>query len=206
MSEDTKQPATTDADATAKPETEDKGAPDQTDDFDKALAEYGEVETKPSSEQPKPKSEAKADDETLTRLKRLEQEQAERVYREDLGHVIKGVRGDFATDEVDDEFIETWINAQAKRDIRLANAWAKRHDDPSGFKRVVKGLAQKFAEKHSKLRKQDQDATDTREAVADAVRRGSGKPPEGKAPDFKDTSNAEFREKVKKEYGYTPRV
>ena len=25
-------------------------------------------------------------------------------------------------------------------------------------------------------------------------------------PDFKETSNAEFREKVKKEYGYTPKV
>ena len=203
MSEDTKQPATEKPDPAAAPAGEGSGAPEKKDDFEAALNEY-EAADGSSSEQQKPKTEAKADDETLSRLKRLENEQAERVYREDLGKVIGQVRGDFAADEVDDEFIDSWLNAQAKKDARIAQAWAQRHDDPAKFKRVVKGLTQAFAEKHARLRKQAQDATDTKEVVAHAVQRGQTKPSPGTAPDYSKMNDAEFREAVKKEHGFSP--
>lgn len=204
MSEDVKQTATDETDSVAKQTDEGTGAQGKdTDDFDKALAEFGETETKASSEQQKP-SGAKADDDTLDRLKRLESKEADRIYREDLGKLVTEVRGDFTPDEVDDEFIETWLNANAKKDVRLANAWLKRHDDPAGFKRVAKGLTQKFAEKHARLRARDQDATDTKEVVTHAVQRGTGKPSGGAAPDFSKMTDREFAEAVKKEYGFRP--
>lgn len=206
MSEDKiTQPATADADATAKPETEAEGAPENTkDDFDAALDEFTKTTDKPSSEQQKPKPTATPDADLKAEVQALRQEQNQRIFREDMNRLVNQVRGEFASDEVDSEFIEAWIEAQARKEPRLAQAWIQRDDDPAKFARVASSLKQKFAEKHGRLRKQDQDATDTREVVTDAVRRGSKPAPAGQAPNYSGMTDAQFREAVKKDHGFTP--
>lgn len=90
--------------------------------------------------------------------------------------------------------MDAWVNAQAKKDTRIANAWMKRHEDPAKFKRVVQGLRDKFAEKHARLRNVDDNATADRMALAHAVRGASSKAPEGKAPDYSKMNDREFQE------------
>ncbi len=45
-----------------------------------------------------------------------------------------------------------------------------------------------------------------REAVAAAVRGASKQAPEGRAPNFNNMSDNEFRDEVKKTYGFTPGI
>jgi hypothetical protein len=199
MSEENKQAATEEADAQAKTGAEETGAQDKKDDLDTLLAEYEEG-TGPSTEQ----KQAEKTDPNVERLERLERTLNERDYRDDMKLVVGSVRGEFTPDEVDDEFIDTWVNAEAKKDPRVAQAWMKRHDDPQKFQRVVAGLSRKFAEKHAKIRQRDEDATADRESVAHAVRGASNKAPEGKAPDYTGQSDNEFRKSVEEKYGFTP--
>jgi hypothetical protein len=191
MSEENQQPVADKTDDQAKPDAEGNGAQDtttQVDDLDAALNEFNEA-TGSSTEQ---KTTEKPDPEK-DRLERLERSLAEREYREDMTKVVTSIRGDFAPDEVDDEFIDTWVNAEAKKDPRVANAWVKRHADPKGFERVLNGLSRKFAEKHAKLRKQDDAATADKEAVANYVRGSSKSAPEKPVPNLGKMTDAELQ-------------
>ena len=98
--------------------------------------------------------------------------------------------------------MEAWLDAQARSDPRLAAAWSQRHANPKQFQKVVTGLSQSFAKKYGKL--PDKQATEDREAVTAAVRGASTRAPEGKAPDYSGKSDAEFREDVRKNYGFNP--
>jgi hypothetical protein len=206
MSEEVKDPQTEQNNEPARQGSEGADEGTKKDDIEAALSEYDEGTGGGSSagQQQTQKPAEKPSDEALERIKRLEQQEYERVYRADLGKAINHIRGDFAADEVDDEFIETWLNARAKKDPRVANAWRLRDEDTAKFGRVLNALKQEFAEKHQRLRKADTEATETREVVSEAVRRGSGKAPEGKAPDYSKMSDVEFREAVRKEHGFSP--
>jgi hypothetical protein len=207
MSEEvTTQTATENANDPAKPGSEaTNGAPaDTNDDLETALNEYDAANEGSSNGQTQTKPADETADDTKKRLERLERQDAERVYRADLESAVGSIRGEFTAEEVDNEFIETWLDARAKKDPRVAQAWMKRHDDPAKYKRVLNGLKNEFAQKHARLRNVDRETTETTVVVADAVRRASNKAPEGKAPDFTKLSDAEYREKVRKEYGFNP--
>lgn len=208
MSEDldtSKQTAVEQTEGAAKPDTEGK-ANEQgvVDDVDKALSEWDAEAGSSQTEQQKP--EGKPEDADLrAQVNALREEQYQRTYREDFGRLVGTIRGDFTPEEVSDKFIGVWVNAEAEADQRLQIAWRDRDKDPAKFQRTVKALAQKFAKENARLRRRDDEATATREAVAHAVRGGATKPPEGKAPDLGKMSDAEARAAVEKEYGYTPR-
>jgi hypothetical protein len=189
MSEDNQQPVADKPDGQAKPDAEGNGAPAETkDDLESALAEY-EANSGTSTEQ-KP---TVTTDPKVDRIERLERSLADREYRDDMRGVITTVRGDFAPDTFSDEFMDLWVNAEAKKDPRVANAWVKRHDDPKGFERVSNGLKRKFAEQFAHARKQDETATADREAVANFVRGSNRSAPEKTAPNLSKMTDAELQ-------------
>ena len=220
MSEDqVEQAVVEEADAKAKPLVEDTSAREN-DDLDKLLNDYEKPkeEAKADSEgSPKPKPGPKPDagsdlgKEVLDKLNTWEQErkaereaESGRVYRADMDKTIKEVRGDLDPNVFDDVLVESWMDAEARADRRLAQAWLERHGDPKRFQRVVEGLGRKFAKKFESL--PDRNATEDREAVTAAVRGASPKAPENKPPDFKGMTNNEFSDHVAKEFGFRPEV
>jgi hypothetical protein len=178
------------------------------DDLDTLLKAY-ETEVPASPQTPEPKPGATPDQNTLAELKSIVSEakgvvtEAQSVrFRQDMDRTIKDVRGELDPDIFDDRLVEAWLNAKAAEDPRLADAWVKRSANPKQFDRVKQQLGKDFSKKFSKL--PDKGATEDREIVTAAVRGASTKAPEGKAPDFKEMSDAEYRETVRKEYGFSP--
>ena len=113
------------------------------------------------------------------------------IFRQDMDKTIKSVRGDLDPEHFDDEFVEAWMDAQARRDPRLSNAWRDRRANPKGFQKVVDGLGRTFAKKYGKM--PDKGATEDRDAVTAAVRGASTRAPEGKAPDLGKMTEGEFQ-------------
>ena len=113
------------------------------------------------------------------------------IFRQDMDKTIKSVRGDLDPEHFDDDFVEAWMDAQARRDPRLSNAWRDRRANPKGFAKVVDGLGRTFAKKYGKM--PDKGATEDRDAVTAAVRGASTRAPEGKAPDLGKMTEGEFQ-------------
>lgn len=192
--------------ASAKPDVAADNARVETDDLDSLLASF-DGDSKTGAAETKPKPETNAGDggdlkaltaEVKGQLSELQQEK----FRKDMDSTINRVRGDLASDYFDDTFVEAWLDAEARKDPRLAKAWTDRNANPKQFQKVVDQLGRTFAKKYGKL--PDAQATEDRAAVAAAVRGASTQAPEGKAPDYKGKSDAEFREDVRKNYGFTP--
>jgi hypothetical protein len=101
-------------------------------------------------------------------------------FQKDMNATIKNVRGDLPEELFDGPLVQAWIDAQAKKDPRLATAWANRHTDPKKFEQVVGALGKEFSKIRPKL--PDKQATEDREAVTAAVRGASTQAPAGKAP------------------------
>lgn len=176
------------------------------DDLDKLLAEFDGGKTRPAPEPTKPEQTGTPDDlkALADEVRGLRTERQQETFRRDMDATIKNVRGDLDPEFFDDTFIESWVDSQARKDPRLATAWANRHANPQQFQKVVDTLGRSFAKKYSKL--PDKQATEDREAVTAAVRGASTKAPEGKAPDFASLSNNEYRTTVKQLYGFDPGV
>lgn len=115
----------------------------------------------------------------------------QRFHRIDMNETIKKVRGELDSTLFDDTLVEAWLDAQARADSRLSNAWVNRHANPKAFEKVVEGLGRTFVKKYGNL--PDKAATEDRAVVTAAVRGASTKAPEGAAPDFSKMSDAEFQ-------------
>jgi hypothetical protein len=195
-------------DATATPVVEGNGAQNKADDLDTLLSEFDEGANKTSAAaqtQPEPKTVTDNDlKQTYEQMRAFVGEAQGLRFRQDMDATIKDVRGDLDSDLFDADFVESWLDGQARKDPRLANAWANRSANPKAFQKVKTELGRNFQKKYGKL--PDKGATEDREAVTAAVRGASTQAPASKAPDFSGMSNAEFREAHKKHYGYYPNV
>lgn len=203
MSEELQQAVVDETKAPAEPGAEVENARETTDDLDTLLKQFEQTEAKPP-ETPKPEHAGADDSKLLEPIKGTVSAIEQRLFRQDMDETVKKVRGDLDPEFFDDDFVESWLDAQARNDRRLQQAWVERHNNPRQFQKVIEGLSRGFAKKYGKL--PDKGATEDREAVTAAVRGASTKAPEGKAPDYSNMSNAEFREAHKKEYGYYPPV
>jgi hypothetical protein len=197
MSEDTTQAVVEEANAAAKPAAEATSARVETaDDLDSLLKEFDTTEK--AAEPTKPEQNAgAADDQTQRepqngRLAAIEQ----RLFKQDMQATIKNVRGDLPSEVFDDDLVGAWIDAEARKDPRLATAWVNRDSNPKQFQKVVEQLGRNFSKKYGKL--PDANATEDRAAVTAAVRGASTKAPEGKAPDYSRMSDAELRAEKEK--------
>lgn len=95
-------------------------------------------------------------------------------HQTDIQDVSKVIMGDVNSPGVDSEFVETWLNAQAGKNPRLASAWANRHANPDAFQKVVGSLAKQFQGKFNV----DQQITSDMDSVTSAVRSASTKSPD----------------------------
>lgn len=110
-------------------------------------------------------------------------------YKTDIQGVAKEIMGDVVSPGVDGDFVETWLNTQAGKNPKLAQAWANRHSNPDAFQKVIGSLAKQFQGKFNI----DQKVTSDMDSVTSAVRSASTKSPEQETPkDWGAMSDVEF--------------
>lgn len=199
MSEENTQPVVDETKVTAPPVTEATSARTD-DDLDTLLAEFDKGNEKspdpaqPATAAPAATDQAVANETVLSEAKFIRQER----FQKDMDDTIKKVRGDLPEELFDGPLVQAWIDSQATRDARLAQAWANRHADPKKFGQVVTELGKRFS-KYGKL--PDKQATEDREAVTAAVRGASTRAPEGKAPNYAGMTNADFAAEKDRAFG-----
>jgi hypothetical protein len=198
MSEDTKQSVVDETQAGATPPATVDSARNDGDDLESLLAQFSE-QTAPKSDPVSPQPQTQQQPQTpqpdplVVRL-------YNRYEREDINNLVKQVKGDFAED---DEMVEAWIDAEARKDVRLQRAWMERDANPQAFQRIAKELGREFAKRASK--KPDANLTEDREVVAAAVRGAStNKAPPSPPPNYTQMSHNEYRNKVREQYGFDP--
>lgn len=184
--------------------TEDKGAQDKDEKVVDHLAEYDEEidgdADKQTDKKPDAKTEAKPQGEVKdSRVDGL----IAAFNKRDLASAVTAVRGDFTADEVDDEFIETYILTQDRKKPGLGKAWDNRFENPAGWEKAQASMAKDFAATYGKrLRKIDADATEDKAVVADAVRRGGkDRASEGAAPVYGRMTDGQFQAEKDKLFG-----
>lgn len=170
------------------------------DDLDSLLASYDGQQTEKPTPPAKPETtgDGTPDLKALTeQVQGLLSETQRQTFQRDMAETVKAVRGNLDAEIFDDQIVEAWMDAQARNDPRLNQAWLDRHKNPKQFQKVVEGLGRAFEKKYGKALV-DKGATEDRAAVASAVRGASTQAPEGKAPNFSAMSDREFEaEKAK---------
>lgn len=157
----------------AQPEAVPEGNDAQEDDLESLLSEY---DGGSAPEKPEQGDDDKVDLETVHKeLTEWRKEKARDEYQRDISGVVKGVRGDLDPEAFDDVLVEAWIDAEARKDPRLAKAWQDRKANPRQFDKVVSQLGRSFRKKFAQL--PDRNLTEDREAVANAVRGASKQSP-----------------------------
>ena len=128
-------------------------------------------------------------------FKQLQDSIVNQQYQTDIHGVVNVIKGDIDVPYVDDSFVETWLNSEAGKNPKLAQAWANRHANPEAFQIVTSSLAKRFQEKFNI----DQKTTSDMDSVTSAVRSASTRSPEPEIPkDWSAMSDAEFaQEKAK---------
>lgn len=139
-------------------------------------------------------------------FRQLQRQIAEDKFRADMSNVVQGVRGELPADKFDDVFMEGWLEAMSRKDPRIITAWDNRAQAPEKFQRLVKGLNQQFKKQYGSLLGIDEKATEDRELVAHAVRGGSKPAPEERLPELGSLPDGEYRQYVKKKFGFDPGV
>ena len=199
MSEDqTTQTVVDETNPPAAPAGTEPSARNDDGDLDTLLSQWDQPASKPSDTAPPATAAPAADtvkDASAEVLAARDEIRTERFQR-DMNATIKDVRGDLPADLYDDDMVQSWIDAQARKDPRLAAAWVNRNADPKKFGQVKTALGKEFAKRYGRI--PDQGATEDRAAVTAAVRGSSQRAPEAKAPNYAEMSNAEFEaEKAK---------
>lgn len=192
-------------DTAAKPAVEGTSAREP-DELENLLNEFDQA-AKPAVSQPeqKPTQDVSALAEKVKNLEGVVTQVSQLRYKQDMEKTVNDIRGNLDPEFFDNDFIESWLDAQARKDPRLAQAWLNRDANPRNFEKVKVELGKNLAKKFSKM--PDREATDTREAVAAAVRGAStNRALEQKPPNFAEQTNGEFNETVRKQYGFNPGV
>lgn len=191
------------AETQVPPAVEDTGAQSQPDELEALLSTYEQQAT------PKPQTEQTQNTDLAATVRSLQdtvdairRSDADRRNTEDLARAINDIKGN---SDVKDYVVEGWINAEARTNPRINDIWSNRDSDPQAARKLISSLKSKFAKEQTQ--KSDPNATEDRAVVAAAVRNASSnRAPEEKPPDFAGLTDGEFRQQVKKEYGFDPGV
>jgi hypothetical protein len=103
--------------------------------------------------------------------------------------------------EMSTETLQALLVGAAKVDGRIAEAWQGRYARPRQWETRLTNLMHKLRSDLS--RRPDAEATETKYAVADAVRRGgygNGRP-DRPAPNYNDLTDKEFAQYIAREFG-----
>ena len=129
------------------------------------------------------------------------------VERADFESIVRDAEASVADQLPPDDYVRRYLIAEAQTNAGLAQAWQNRRAGDDGAKAFQQEINKTVrAMTKSLARRPDPQATQEREAVADAVRGASHKAPEGKPLNVSRKSNQEYRAFVEEEFGYTPKV
>lgn len=197
-------------DEAPKQETSEEGGAAQDDDgLDALLAEFEErgaaASKKEAVTSPQTKSEPKdttseVDVAALATLEERLNQQEAREQRRELEKLFSRVSSGTQGDEID---AEAFLNTMALRDPRLTQAYYNRNSNPKKWADVEKALKQEFQKRHGK--KVDKNVTESRDAVASAVRSAQSAAPqkEYSDKDIVGMSKDEF-DSMQRKLGVTP--
>lgn len=206
MTDETKQAVVETTDTPPAAGSEVTGARNDEDELQKLLSQYEEATRPPPP--PPPVAAATPEISVLANqmqnmngeLTAMRQEQ----FKNDIGKAVESIRGDLDPNVFDNELVESWLDAQARKDERLQKVWNQRHQNPRDWQRAQETLGKLFQTKiRGKL--PDRNATEDRDAVAAAVRGASTQAPAEQPQNWKGMTNAEYREAVRK-LGLDPQV
>lgn len=189
----------------AKPATEVDNAREDVDQLDQLLAEYdqGTRKTDTTITPPEPKVATPQPDEVVQKVRLLEMQASEwaaEKQKKAISETIAAIRGDVSPEIFDDDMVEAWLDAQARKDPRLAQAFIQRDQNPRKWAQVRTELGKSLNKKVKGL--PDRQATDDREAVTFAVRGASTKVSADPPPKLGDMSDAELRNYTRKNFGF----
>ena len=177
----------------------------QGDGLDELLREFDErkAESTPQeTPQPKiePKSESKVDIDALAVLERRLNDADAREQRRQLEGLCDRLVAGTQADAID---AEGFLIASAKRDPKLEQAYINRDKNPKAWERVEAVLKKQIADRFGK--KVDKQVTESKNAVASAVRSASTAAPRGDLTDkdIATASKADFDE-MQRKLGVTP--
>lgn len=171
------QAVATETDAGATPPADGaSGAQDET--LDALLAEY---DSTVEGEEPKPepkteeagKEKSKPGFDVKSEIRSaIAEEEARRKSAAEFQDTIKNLKGDDLS-HIPDDLVEGYLEAKARKDPRLLNAWATRHQSPEKWNRILGNLSKEF--RSITGQNVDRDQTDTVDTVVAAVRGASTK-------------------------------
>ena len=172
--EKNEQPAVADTNvASNETATEESGAA-QSDGLDELLKEFDERKASHiQPEPPKPSNEPTGDQTpidvaALAALERRLNDQEAREHRRTLENIFENLADGAEADLVD---AEGYLNARALRDPRINQAYREKDENPQRWNKVFGELKKDFVKRFGK--RVDKQATESREAVASAVRSAS---------------------------------
>ena len=178
----------------------------ETDGLDELLKEFDErKEASDKTEEIKTKTEPKSDTkqvdlDALAALEKRLNDADAREARRELENLFSKLTEGVQADEVD---AEAFLNAKAMREPKLNQAYANRASNPKAWDKVFASLHQEFQKRHGK--KVDKQVTESKNAVASAVRSASTAAPRGELTDkdIASASKADFDE-MQRKLGVTP--
>lgn len=170
-------------DAESMTSAEENNAPD----LDSLLKEFDKTDSK---------QESSGEQDLAKRLEAIEQERANERYQSEIKSVAQKIRGDFDHPLLEDKFVVRWLEAEAQDDPRIANAWMQRHKNPEAFDKIIKNLGETLKKKIKNS--PDEKMTESRDALASAVRASSSTSQSKSEVNWSSLSDAEFhKEKMK---------
>lgn len=172
------QAVATKTDAGAEPPAEGaSGAQEET--LDALLAEY---DSTVKGEEPKPETKddasqgEKPKEQNIDVRSAVEAALREREVRQKVDEDLKKTVQDFKGEDlkhVADDIVEAFLDLKARKDPRLADAWAKRNQSPEKWNKIVSSLNAEFRSLAGLS--VDRDQTETVDSVVAAVRGASTK-------------------------------
>lgn len=204
MTDETSQTATETVNTEATPSAEATGAQEATKlDLDSLLDEYRKGTGSPA-QTPAPAPVQEPEVATLrSEIETLKAQFVREKIEKEVDYLAKGLRaaGDIP-DVISDDDLVGIVDRRAAKDPALRRAWEESADDPRARNRLVQAIGKELGKKFSGLKAIDDKATADHEAVAGAVRGASTRAPEGRAPDYGNLTDNEFRKEAEK-YGIT---
>ena len=209
--EKNEQTAVAETDDDPKKESSDDSGAAQTaeaDPLDELLKEFDERQEASSKSKESGQSQTESKDEqpstidlnALAQLEKRLNEQEVREQRRELDNLFNRFADGVEADAVD---AEAFLGAMANRDPRINQAYQNRGFNPKAWARIEVDLKQKFEKRYGK--KVDKQVTESRDAVASAVRSASTAAPQKEYTDkdIAKMSKADFDEWQRK-LGVTP--
>lgn len=165
-------------------------------DLDQFLSEFDQqttppeqpVEQMPQPAAPPPPQQPQFDPD-IAELKSFKDHYERQQVRQELDSTVNQIKEvNENLKDVDNDIIEGYLQTQASKDPRIAQAWMQRFDKPEAFKSVVNEIGKQLGEK---FRPVDRKVTDDLQAVRAAV---TEEAPQGdvNVRDLNKMSDAEF--------------